>query len=160
MQVAHRLDGDKIRPRFRADRHRLGEGVVRGVELEVPRRLEELPGGADVERDESAASGGVGGLAGDGDAGRDHVRKGSRAGIFRRRRPESVGVHHVRAGLEIRFVDGLYILRPRKIPELRDLARLQAEGLKPRPHRAVENERFFQFREVEFHGSFILSSRR
>ena len=148
--VAHRLDCDKVCAGSRADAHLFGECIVGGVEFEVACRLEQTSRGADVERDETPPAGHFRRLACDGDSCRDHILKRGVAVVLGAVRAERVGVNHIRSGREIGFMDGADVIRPRQVPQFRDLARLQAFRLELRPHRPVEEERTLspQCREV------------
>ena len=141
VQVSHRLYRDEVGACRRADAHLLGERVVGGVELEVACGLQEPPGGADVERGEPPPAAGIrDGVARDGDSRRYDVGERRVAVVLGGVRAEGVRVDDVRPCGEVRFVHGPDVVRPRQVPELRDLSGAQSPCLELRAHRAVQEE--------------------
>ena len=155
VEVAHRFDGHEVRASRRAEAHLLGEGVVGGVELEVAGGLEEPSGGTDVERHEAPSAGARGGLLGDGDRGGYHVGERRVAVVLGGVGAEGVGVDDVRPGGEIVLVDGAHVVRPREVPELGHLARLQSPRLELRSHRPVEEQYAVLAENIVVHCAYV-----
>src|SRR5574344_306871 len=70
VDVGDGLDCDEVRARLGAEADLLRKRVIGGVKLEIARGLQKTAGGAGVKRDELPLRGGV---AGEGDGGRDDV---------------------------------------------------------------------------------------
>ena len=136
--VAHRLDDDAVGPSLRPGPDRLFKGADRCLKVQVPHRLEQFAGGADVQRHEDRPPGLISGLPRQFYPCRRQFRRLIVPAHFQPVGAKGVGGDKIGAGRDIVPVDLQDIFRMQQVPALRQLARPQPFFLQQRPHAAVK----------------------
>ena len=140
IQVGHRFKKDQVGAGLDAGFHHLGKLVHRVLERQGAGRGQQLPQRAHIQSHQRAGL--VGGGAGAGDGGRNHlVHRASGAGQLARVGAKGVGAQDLGPGLGVVPVDGGESLRHGQCGKLRLLAGLQAAGGQLGAHAAVQKDK-------------------
>ena len=137
LQVGHGFDGDQVSASLHASSDQLAKHVHRSLKGKGAQGFQQLPQGADVQRDPGgSAHAGLlrGGHSGTHDFLHRHTQLRQLAAV----RAKGVGIHDIRAHLNILAVDGRQQLGSVEGQQLRQLAGLKAGGLEHGAHRAVQ----------------------